>query len=326
MPTKSKTPSSVDEIKSIDEQVKPPMASPEENVISIRIPRKEKVETSSVSETAKDLTKTVSSFSLLDADKSDSASEPDTMKSTENDVTSDAQGEDKPSEADNPLTTESLKVDSESTTSDSTEESPKETPSPKTEDDIKKWLNETDPEETFEEAPKGGKLKAFIIALIVVTILGAVGGGIYYYQTNVSSVDTGNESNVVITPTITPSPTEAPVEDIDLSAFTVEVLNGSGKAGLAGTVATALTDAGFLDATAGNADASNYEETIVSLKESTPKGVYTELDKILGTDYVLELSEEPLDEDSEYDVSIVLGSSKPEEVDATPTPTEEVEN
>ena len=63
------------------------------------------------------------------------------------------------------------------------------------------------------------------------------------------------------------------------------------------------------------------------MKEDTPEGVFSELERILGDDYVLELSDEVLDEDSEYDIQIILGSSEPEEdtteEETTPTPTEE---
>jgi len=319
MPAKSKTPSSVDEIKSIDEQVSNSSPDVEEKVISVRIPRKEK-DTSSDShtESPKDMTKTVSSFSLLDADKKDSKESEETKdtSSKEDEVVV----EDK-TEITNPksLSDDTPAIDAEEIDSAEPNAEPEKS-TPKTEDDIKKWLSDVDTNDIpMDDAPKGNKLKGFLVALIVVIILGAMGGGIYYYQSNVASPDVDDQSIAVVTPTILPTPTEAPTEEVDLSALTVEILNGSGKSGLAGTVAIALTDGGFSDATAGNADASNYEETIVSMKADTPKGVYTEINKILGTDYVLELSEEPLDEDSEYDVSIVLGSSKPEKT--TPTPT-----
>lgn len=336
MAADKKTPANIDKIDDIETQVKS-VEAPEEKVISIHIPRrttpgtseitKEKVSENSDEATTNSEVKqtepehqnktdyesvtdsdmsseppkdSVSSFSLLDADK---------------------KSEDKPLES-VPEKAPVAEVSSPETKETTTD----------TNNSLDKWLEEAEPS-TMTDTPstmptekKGGKLKAFFIALVIVMILGAIGGGIYYYTTRVSNQDnsTVTPTTDLPTPTFTPTPTESP-EPVELSDYSVEVLNGSGVAGKAGVIATLLEEEGFASADAANADNQDYTDTLVLMKADIPEGVFTELERILGKDYVLELSSDKLDEDSEYDVQVILGSSEPEAVEEATTPTPTVE-
>ena len=101
-------------------------------------------------------------------------------------------------------------------------------------------------------------------------------------------------------------------EEVDLTSYSISLLNGSGVAGEAGRVKTALVEAGFAEdkMEAGNADKSNYEKTSVSMKENVPDGVYDALGEKLGETYTLERSEAALEESSKFDVIIIVGSKK----------------
>lgn len=98
-------------------------------------------------------------------------------------------------------------------------------------------------------------------------------------------------------------------EELDLSAYAIQVLNGSGVSGAAGAVQKVLEGSGFENFDLGNADSYDYKDTEVQIISGLPKGVYDEIEKALE-DYNVVLSEENLSEDSEYDVVIIAGQKK----------------
>lgn len=110
------------------------------------------------------------------------------------------------------------------------------------------------------------------------------------------------------TPEATPTPTPEPISFED---YSVQVLNGSGVSGAAGDVASTLEDEGFVDVAASNADNQDYTETEVSMKGEVPEEVFDSLADILDG-YTLTLSE-ALDDDSEFDIVITLGSGLSED-------------
>lgn len=148
---------------------------------------------------------------------------------------------------------------------------------------------------------------AFIISLV---IGGALVGGIFYYQNNVDNTGEVKEPGPTFTPppeTSSPLPTdENGVEDLDLTTYNVQVLNGSGKAGEAGKVETLLVSAGFVEIETGNAKSYDYTETEISIKEDVPAGV---LDEALSALDVYSTSEgQALDKDNEFDIVVIIGS------------------
>ena len=108
------------------------------------------------------------------------------------------------------------------------------------------------------------------------------------------------------TPEVTPTPDEAAKDE-----FTIEILNGSGISGEAGRAQVLLEDEGFTVSGIGNADNSDYTETVISSKENVSSEWLSLLKKSLQEAYVVSSGDE-LSSDAETDVVITVGSSKPE--------------
>jgi Tfp pilus assembly protein PilP len=176
-------------------------------------------------------------------------------------------------------------------------------------DQIKEWLKEVRPD-TSKEVEKKSKIsgKLIIFVLLTLALVGVVGGGFYYFNSRV----TKEESEVVVeepSPTSTPTPTEAP-EEVDLSEYNLNVLNGSGVAGEAGAVDTLLQGADFTEAETGNADSYDYTTTVISMKKNVPSSVYTTIKEALEDDYIVEKDDEYLDDSSDYDIVVTVGPKR----------------
>ncbi|QQS38410.1 LytR C-terminal domain-containing protein [Candidatus Woesebacteria bacterium] len=313
MPKDTKSKQSLDQIDSIESQL---AEDSEEKVISVRIPKKksekevpqekeEKVNSSDdlpthdekESDTEKagvqkdtQEVENVSSFSLLDADKKDEDTKMDKIHSPKTPSPDTTGDNENPGEA-----------KTETPVSPDIKKDPKE--------EIKQWLDSADGENSNDE-PSGNKLKIFIVFVIVAIVLGVIGGGLFYYQKN--TPDAIDNTQVTPTPnTVIPSPTPLPnvtTKPLDLENISVSVLNGSGKAGEAGKAAKLLTDAGFQEATPDNADSSDFTITYVVVKKDAPDGLYKEISEVLGKTYQVELSDDILDDKSEFDAEVTIGS------------------
>jgi LCP family protein required for cell wall assembly len=107
-------------------------------------------------------------------------------------------------------------------------------------------------------------------------------------------------------------------ETVERSAVTVDVYNGSGTAGLAASASTALTKAGFVAGTTGNADSSNYTVTEIRHAAGEEALANTVLKAVPGAT-VVESDEVPAGT-----VHLVLGTDfngVGQKVTATSTPT-----
>lgn len=79
-------------------------------------------------------------------------------------------------------------------------------------------------------------------------------------------------------------PTPVPV---DLSAYTIEVLNGTNVAGQAGKLKTELEASGFKVGEVGNADSDNFTKTEIAAKKSVSRAYLQKLEEILKKSYNL---------------------------------------
>ena len=169
-----------------------------------------------------------------------------------------------------------------------------------------------------EPSSKSGSNKKLIVIIltILVVLIGVIVGGVLVYKSATSSA--GEDVSVIesdATPTPEPSPAidaeasdSAQVdEEVDRSEFSIQVLNGSGIPGEAGKLATILETAGFEDIDTGNAESFEYEETEVQVKSdgSDLQGI---LISDLEGDYDVVGSSDDLDEDSEFDAVVIVGS------------------
>ena len=150
--------------------------------------------------------------------------------------------------------------------------------------------------------------KPLLIIIPGALLLGALLGGIVFYQKNIKDAElteTPDATEIAeeIVATSTPSAT------LDLTKYEVAILNGSGIGGEAGKVKTILTDAKFVVSTTGNASAYDYTKTIVKAKSTVDAAFVSKLVDTLGTVYVVDKAQ-TLSTSSTSDVQVIVGTSK----------------
>lgn len=141
-------------------------------------------------------------------------------------------------------------------------------------------------------------------------LLGAILGGIVFYQRGVNSSDTEITTPTAI-PTSTPGATASPSATIDLTKYTISIFNGSGIAGEASKAKTLLTEKGFKIGTTANAATYDYTKTIIKAKSTVEPAFVTALSTTLGKTYVVDATQ-TLSTSSAESIQIVIGSSKAE--------------
>jgi len=164
-------------------------------------------------------------------------------------------------------------------------------------------MTEEEKNPVFNMPPKKNFMWPILFIFIIAVLLL---GGIFIYK---QGVNKNGKINVV---TLSPTPASAPTPtktEVDLSKYEIKILNGSGIDGEAGRQKANLETEGFTVSSIGNADNSEYAETVVQAKEIVGLDF---LDKLKGT---LEASfkigeQEDLADDADSDVVIIIGSSK----------------
>lgn len=151
--------------------------------------------------------------------------------------------------------------------------------------------------------------KPLLIIIPGVLLLGALLGGIVFYQKNIG-INSAIETPVPTETTeATPEASATPSATVDLTKYTVVVLNGSGIAGEAGKVKTILTDADFKVGTTGNASTYDFTKTIVKAKSDVDAAYVSKLIETLGKTYVVDKAQ-TLSDSSKDDVQVIVGTSK----------------
>jgi len=169
------------------------------------------------------------------------------------------------------------------------------------------------PLENIEPEHKKGSKIWIILALVILLVL--VGGGLYYFRQEVLLKSVEQKEEPTSTPSqVSPSPkpeeaTDSAELEADPSEFSIKVLNGSGTAGVAAEARDILEEAGFVVEDIGNADASNYEKTIIRAKENVSKDFLDLLREELGKLYLLDSNEE-LGEEEDTDVVVIVGKEE----------------
>lgn len=189
-------------------------------------------------------------------------------------------------------------------------EEPTEAPSTKEEEEEEPEASEiqvpteekevVEPEEVVEQKPKFSK-NSIAIGLIVVLILAVIAGGVYVYKRGMKK-----GAAPATTPMPTESPEASPAVELKREDLKIQVLNGSGVAGVADEAKDFLKGLGYQEIEVGNADSYDYEETEVAIKEDK-KDYLKFLTKDLSEEYTLSSETKTLDEDSDFDVVITLG-------------------
>lgn len=161
-----------------------------------------------------------------------------------------------------------------------------------------------DSEFDIEDEPKDKK-NMWMIIFFILFLCGFSVGGFFLFQKYQRQQEAAKQAAV----TPTPAPTNTPTpEEVDLSQYTIDVLNGSGIAGEARKVGDALESAGFTTGTIGNASSSNAKETVITAKEGVDKEFLKKLQETLESqDHKATISAETLSDSSDADVRVVVG-------------------
>lgn len=169
-------------------------------------------------------------------------------------------------------------------------------------------------------------MKKIIIAVIIILVV-AIGGFMYYRSTQ-STAETETDTEI----TSAPEPSREPTpEEVARDLYEIEIQNGSGLEGAAGTAQELLEDADFNVSGTANADNYDYTETVIRAKADVSESWLEELQDILGENYTVDSSIEELDEEAESDVVVIVGTldengDEPEtEAEPTTAPDEEDE-
>jgi hypothetical protein len=154
------------------------------------------------------------------------------------------------------------------------------------------------------------KSKIFIAIIAILVVAGiAIGLNSMKASGSLNLASFISSPTVTPTPSLTPTLTPTPTIDSNLkrSNIKVSVQNGTDKAGYAKEIASFLEEKGYKNVARGNADKSDYENTIIKIK-TTAKNylplLQQDIKEKLNTPKV-----EVLDESDKYDIIIILGKS-----------------
>jgi len=163
---------------------------------------------------------------------------------------------------------------------------------------------ETQPEK------KEVKFNPLWILIPGVIVLGLLVGGIFAYEKGLANLR--QQAAVTPSPLASLSPTVSPSASpaaINLTQYTLSILNGSGIAGEAGKAKTLLEKVGFKVGTVGNASAYDYSKTIIQAKETVTAGFLSQLKTTLAKTYQM-AENETLKSTASQNVVIIIGSTK----------------
>ncbi|MBI2051229.1 LytR C-terminal domain-containing protein [Candidatus Roizmanbacteria bacterium] len=173
--------------------------------------------------------------------------------------------------------------------------------------------------------PKKGAGKVVATVVVVVLVVAGAFFGVRSYQQK--QQEAAKKAAVTPTPTeapteeptpeeeeTTPSPTKKPTPAVSPTAgevktaydMSVQVLNGSGEAGVAATARDFLSGKGYKNLEVGNADNFDYQGVTVRIKDSRKQFLLT-LQKDLQEKYTLATGSGTLSADSLFDASVIVG-------------------
>ena len=177
----------------------------------------------------------------------------------------------------------------------------------------------------FPQQQEPRKFPTKIIIIIFIFLLLAAGGWfIFGRQQNDSILDEQPSPTPFEVEEFTPTPTP---EEVDREGIEIQVLNGTGIAGGAGSLKTKLEGLGYSQIEVGNASTQDFTATEVIFNESVPEATRDEIQELLEDAYQdVNVEEDSLDK---YDMRITTGLPKgqtatPTKAKTTATPTPKV--
>lgn len=160
-------------------------------------------------------------------------------------------------------------------------------------------------EEKFlsDTAPKRNYMWPILLIFIIVILL--LVGVFLYKNGGINIKDKVNVATLSPTPTVVPEPTKA----VDLTKYEIKIQNGGGVSGEASRQKVSLESEGFVVSSVGNADNSDYTDTIIKAKAEVEKGFLDKLKSVLENTFTLG-QVEVLPEDSSVPVVVIIGTKK----------------
>lgn len=158
----------------------------------------------------------------------------------------------------------------------------------------------------------GGYVKRLLLLALSAIVIVVVALGAFWYVTthNLLALKAELLHTSQVTPTVAlraiPTPTPKPV---NLSAYTITVLNGSYLSGEAAKVKTSLVSAGFTVGSIGNASSHDATETVIAAKSSVDQAYLNKLTQVLQNTYVVSQQTTTLLDTANADVVVTIGSS-----------------
>lgn len=154
------------------------------------------------------------------------------------------------------------------------------------------------------------------VIIVFIIIVAAILGGIFLLRQPKKT----EQSKTDLIEKKESSPTEKP--EIDKKSVKIQVLNGTGTPGQAGTVLEDLKKAGYNSDNIKTANAKDFNNTVTTI---TAKEGFNDVagdikDALKTTFDEIKIDSANLDKNSEFDIVVTTGGKKFEE--ATPTPTE----
>lgn len=157
----------------------------------------------------------------------------------------------------------------------------------------------------LDDEQKGSHKRLVILLVILVILIGVVIGGFFYLQKkHMFSSAQLPQPLPVVTRKATPTPMVVPV---DLTAYQITVLNGSGIAGEAAKVKGMLSNAGFSVATIGNATNSAFTQTIIQTKPTVPNAFVSKLKDSLSSSFTVGDTQQLASGSATSDVVVIVG-------------------
>lgn len=183
-------------------------------------------------------------------------------------------------------------------------------------EDLAKAVDEVQPaqvqaEKVEEPIDQGKPTNPLWIIIPGIFLLGALLGGIIFYQKslNKSVTETPSPSPVNEMTTSSPTPSDIPISQVNFAKYPILIQNGSGIPGEASNVSSILTAAGFSVSGTGNADSYDFTKTVIQAKADVPASFITKLSDTLSKTYVVD-KPQSLPDSSTNEIVVIVGSSK----------------
>lgn len=171
---------------------------------------------------------------------------------------------------------------------------------------------------TYDREARAGRKSSFrnffVIAFFAFLVgLASMAGVSYLLSGNTSDLAKIAFQQETPTPLPTKEPAATPTpEKVDLSAYTINVLNGSGLTGEAAKAKSQLIEAGFKVGSVGNADTSDYTKTTITAQKDVHPQYLNELITLLKETYKVNSVVENSSKSGVSEVIVTLGSDKAE--------------